>query len=239
MSALWQVNYTLFRDINAPAGHNPLLDALMIFCANDLIFLWILLLLFVWGIPLAWSKRPLSPVEVKVMQERRSAVLWIAIACLLAYGINLLIEQFVFEPRPFIMHHVNLLISHAADGSFPSDHTAWSFAVVGVLLFALLPALLGARHTQTTQKSTGSRVSSISLTHLARIRVPLWLIVLSIVIACSIGFARVYVGVHYPDDILGGAIDGLLAAGIITILGRWLRIPTNAVINFARRVRLA
>ncbi len=239
MSAFWQINYSLFRDINAPAGHNPLLDALMIFCANDLIFLWILLLLFVWGIPLAWSKRPLSSVEVKVMQERQSAVLWVAIACLLAYGINLLIEQFIFEPRPFITYHVNLLISHAADGSFPSDHTAWSFAVVGVLLFALLPTLLAARRTQATQKSTGSTKSTQSPEHLARIRIPIWLIVLSIVIACSIGFARVYVGVHYPDDILGGAIDGLLAAGIITILGRWLRIPTNAVISFARRVRLA
>ena len=236
MSELWQINYSLFRDINAPAGHNPLLDALMIFCANNLIFLWILLLLFVWGIPLAWSKRPLSPVEVKVMQERRSVVLWVAIACLLAYGINLLIEQFVFEPRPFITHHVNLLISHAADGSFPSDHTAWSFAVVGVLLFALLPTLLAARRTQTTQKSTWS---TEYIPHLARIRIPIWLIVLSIVIACSIGFARVYVGVHYPDDILGGAIDGLLAAGIVTILGRWLRIPTNAVIRLASRVRLA
>lgn len=239
MSALWQINYALFRDINTPAGHNPLLDALMIFCANDLIFLWILLLLFVWGIPLAWSKRHLSPVEVKVMQERRAAVLWVAIACLLAYGINLLIELFVFEPRPFITYHVNLLISHAADGSFPSDHTAWSFAVVGVLLFALLPTLLAARRTQTTQKSTGSTESTASPEYLARIRIPMWLIVLSIVIACSIGFARVYVGVHYPDDILGGAIDGLLAAGIITILGRWLRIPTNAVIRLASRVRLA
>jgi undecaprenyl-diphosphatase len=239
VSELWQINYMLFRDINAPAGHNPLLDALMIFSANYLIFLWILLLLFVWGIPLAWSKRPLPPVEVKVMQERRSAVLWIAIASLLAYGINLLIEQFIFEPRPFITYHVNQLISHAADGSFPSDHTAWSFAVVGVLLFALLPTLLAAQRTQTIQKSTGSTEFTKSPEHLARIRIPMWLIVLSIVIACSIGFARVYVGVHYPDDILGGAIDGLLAAGIVTFFGRWLRIPTNAVINFARRVRLA
>jgi undecaprenyl-diphosphatase len=230
MSALWQINYMVFQDINAPAGHNPLFDALMIFCANDLIFLWLLLLLFVWGIPLAWSKRPLSPVEVRVMQERRSAVLWVAIACILAYGFNLLIEQFVFEPRPFVTHHVNLLISHAADGSFPSDHTAWSFAVVGVLLFALLPTLLAARNTQT--------IPGIA-SHLARIRIPLWLIVVAIVIACSIGFARVYVGVHYPDDILGGAIDGLLAAGIVTVLGRWLRIPTNAVLKFAHTLRLA
>ncbi len=230
MSALWQFNYMIFQDINAPAGHNPLLDALMIFCANYLIFFWVLPLLVLWGIPLAWSKRSLSPVEVKVMQERRATVLWVAIASILAYGINLLIEQFVFEPRPFVTHHVNLLISHAADSSFPSDHTAWSFAVVGVMLFALLPALLAARNTQTVRGLAS---------HLARIRIPIWLIVIAIVIACSIGFARVYVGVHYPDDILGGALDGLIAAAIVTLLGRWLRIPTSAVIRFAHALRLA
>lgn len=230
MSALWQFNYMIFQDINAPAGHNPVLDALMIFCANDLIFVWLVPMLVLWGIPLAWSKRPLVPVEAKVMQERRSAVLWIALSCILAYGFNLLIEQFVFEPRPFITHHVNQLISHPADASFPSDHAAWSFAVVGILLFALLPALLAVRRTQTAQELAG---------HLARIRIPMWLIVIAIVIACSIGYARVYVGVHYPDDILGGAIDGLLAAGIVTLFRRWLRTPTNAVLKLAQTLRLA
>ncbi len=230
MSALWQFNYMLFQDINAPAGHNPVLDALMIFGANYLIFVWLVPMLVLWGIPLAWSKRPLLPVETKVMQERRSAVIWIALSCILAYGFNLLIEQFVFEPRPFITHHVNQLISHPADASFPSDHAAWSFAVVGILLFALLPALLAARHTQTAQGLAGQ---------LARIRIPLWLIVIAIVIACSIGYARVYVGVHYPDDILGGAIDGLLAASIVTVFSRWLRIPTNAVLRLAQTLRLA
>lgn len=236
MSALWQFNYMLFRDINAPAGHTPVFDGLMVFCANDLIFLWLLFLLFIWGIPLAWSKRLVTQVEIQVMQERRSAVLWIAVACLLAYGLNLLIEQFVFEPRPFISHHVNLLISHAADGSFPSDHTAWSFAVVGMLLFALLPALLSAQRKQAMQKSTWSGGPA---QHLARIRIPLWLIALSIVIACTIGFARIYVGVHYPDDILGGAIDGLLAGIIVTAFSHWLRTPTYAIIRFAHTLRLA
>jgi len=230
MSALWQFNYMVFQDINAPAGHNPLLDELMIFCANYLIFLWLVPIIVLWGIPGAWSRRPLLPVEAEVMQKRRSVVLWIAIACILAYGFNLLIEQFVFEPRPFITHHVNQLISHPADASFPSDHAAWSFAVVGVLLFALLPSLLAARHIQTVRGLAG---------HLARIRIPMWLIAIAIVIACSIGFARVYVGVHYPDDILGGAIDGLLAAGIVTFFGRWLRIPTNAILRFAHTLRLA
>ena len=54
---------------------------------------------------------------------------------------NLLIEQFVFEPRPFVTHKVHLLVGHAADSGFPSDHTAWSFAVIGMLLFTFVPLL--------------------------------------------------------------------------------------------------
>lgn len=230
MSALWQFNYMVFQGINAPAGHIPWLDGLMIFGANYLIFGYLLIMLVLWGIPVNWSTRQLQPVENEVMKERRSAVIWSGVACIIAYGINLLIEQFVFEPRPFITYHVHQLISHPADGSFPSDHAAWAFAAVGVLLFSLLPFLLEARRKQTAAKSTA---------HLARIRIALFLIALSIVIACIIGFARVYVGVHYPDDILGGAIDGLLAGGIVTALRRWLRIPTDAVLRFAHTLRLA
>jgi undecaprenyl-diphosphatase len=68
---------------------------------------------------------------------------------------------------------------------------------------------------------------------------PLLLMVLAFVIACSIGVARIFVGVHYPGDVLGGAVDGLLAASVITGVWRWLRRPTDAVLLFACRLRLA
>ena len=65
------------------------------------------------------------------------------------------------------------------------------------------------------------------------------LLVVAFVIGCSIGLARIYVGVHYPDDILGGAIDGLLAALLVTVLRRWLWRPTNTVLRFAHTLRVA
>ncbi len=222
MSILTQLNYTLFQDINAHAGEFQGLDALMVFCANVLILFWPIFLLIVWGIPLNWRRRALQPGEAEIVQERRAVVLWVALACLLAYGINLLIEQFVFEPRPFVTHKVHLLISHVADSGFPSDHAAWSFAVLGMLLFV-----------------RRRRIKKGQMFNLVLLNKPLVFIIVAFVIGCSIGLARIFVGVHYPADILGGAIDGLGAAYIVTLLRRWLNRPTYAVLRFAHTLRLA
>ncbi|GAC1565435.1 MAG: undecaprenyl-diphosphatase [Ktedonobacteraceae bacterium] len=229
-SALLRLNYMLFQEINAPAGSHPLFDALMIFCANSLIFCWPLFLLLVWGIPRNWRKRALLPGEAELLQERRAVVLWVVFACLLGYGFNLLLEHLIFEPRPFVTHAVHLLVTHPADDSFPSDHSAWSFAVFGMLLLALIAPTFAVLR----MRSPGGPRSAYTSALIAVV-----LLIASFVIACAIGVARVYVGIHYPGDILGGAIDGLIAALIITLLRQWLRQPTYAVLRFAHRLRLA
>ncbi|HLG61457.1 MAG TPA: phosphatase PAP2 family protein [Ktedonosporobacter sp.] len=218
MSLLIQWNYLLFQAVNAPAGRFPWLDAWMIFCANVLIFFWPLLLLMVWGIPMSWRRRTLRPEAVELLQERRAVVLWVAIACLIAYALNLLIEQFVFEPRPFVSHQVHLLITHSADASFPSDHTAWSFAVVGMLLWNFLPRLLPRKGMHEGK----GLVVDVSL------RRQLWaFLTVAGVMGCAIGVARVFVGVHYPDDIVAGAFDGLLGAYVVTRGRYWLSRPAR------------
>ncbi|QBD74719.1 phosphatase PAP2 family protein [Ktedonosporobacter rubrisoli] len=230
ISTLLNFNYLMFQSINAPAGSNPVLDLFMVFCANSLIFCFPLILLFYWGKPLSWQPRSLSAEEMSIVQQRRSAVLWIAIACVLAFSLNLLIEHFIFEPRPFIAHKVHLLIQHAADGSFPSDHTAWSFAVVGMLAFQLLFAFT------TIQRSSNKGQGNLRL---ALLLLPFCLLLIALGMACLIGFARIYVGVHYPGDILGGACSGMLASCIATALRLCLQRPTEAVIKLAQAIRLA
>jgi undecaprenyl-diphosphatase len=187
------------------------------------------LLLVLWGRPPAWRKQALAPGEVEIVRERRAVVLWVGVACLLAFAFNLFIEHFVFEPRPFVTHKVHLLIQHTADASFPSDHTAWSFAVVGMLLFSLLPVVIAVWRGRRNRDEL----------HPMAFFWPLLLAVLSFVLACSIGVARIFVGVHYPGDVLGGAVDGLLAAALATGIRRWLQRPTDVVLLFARRLRLA
>jgi len=230
MSPLLQFNYALFQAINSHAGIHPWLDALMVFCANYLIFFLPLVMLLMWGRPLSWRKQALSSGEQDILRERRAAVLWVAIACLAAYILNLAIEQVIFEPRPFITHHVHQLISHAADGSFPSDHTAWAFAVTGMFLLQLFPTWRRAReHAGKTGDTTP----------LKALVYPGLITLLALVIGCVIGFARVFVGVHYPSDILGGAVDGLIAAIVMTLLRYLLEKPTRAVLRFAGNIHLA
>jgi undecaprenyl-diphosphatase len=50
-----------------------------------------------------------------------------------------------------------------------------------------------------------------------RLAVPLY------VLAAAIAFSRVYVGVHYPLDVLGGALLGLVVGLVVSRLGPKLR----------------
>jgi undecaprenyl-diphosphatase len=80
------------------------------------------------------------------------------------------------------------LVRVPTDHSFPSGHTATSFAAALVLARAV------PRRA--------------------------WLFY---VLAAAIGFSRIYVGVHYPLDVLGGALVGLLAATALLRLAGGLR----------------
>ncbi|MCS6918002.1 MAG: phosphatase PAP2 family protein [Chitinophagales bacterium] len=50
---------------------------------------------------------------------------------------------------------------------------------------------------------------------------PNWLVVLAVLWAVSIALAQVYVGVHFPADVLGGALLGWLAGQCTGRMARW------------------
>ena len=110
-----------------------------------------------------------------------------AVACadLLSFALKAVIDA----DRPPLRHaSPDPLVHVPTDHSFPSGHTATSFAAALVLARAV------PRRA--------------------------WLFY---VLAAAIGFSRIYVGVHYPLDVLGGALVGLLVATALLRLAGGLR----------------
>jgi undecaprenyl-diphosphatase len=106
-------NLTLFHIINGLAGRDYLLDTAMIFAAQYIIYIFCVYLVYLWF------------VKSKYRQE----VLFAGYGALLGLGINFIITLFYYHPRPFMFPTGILLIPHAPETSFPSDHTTMMFAI--------------------------------------------------------------------------------------------------------------
>jgi undecaprenyl-diphosphatase len=116
---------------------------------------------------------------VAVYLGRWQVFAWVAVADGMAQFSTALIQRAVGRHRP----RVHTLIAEPHSYSFPSGHTASSFACA-VVLVSFAP----------------------------RLRVPLYLL------AALIGLSRAYVGVHYPLDVLGGALWGIVVGTVILYL---------------------
>ena len=189
----------------------------MAFAAQDLIALAPLLVLALWFGFARWSPVAAGP-DWRALGQR--AALAAAGAAVVALALNAVVGHLVFVARPFVTHAAldRLLVAHAADNSFPSDHEAVAAAVATVLVLLV-------RRAKRDGGRDGGWVAVIAL--------------LAIATAALIGFARVYVGVHYPFDIVGGALAGIAAGALL-----WAAIPTlepllGPAIRLAERLRLA
>jgi undecaprenyl-diphosphatase len=237
-------NWRIFRDINSLAGHNATVDGVMVFSANDLILLLPLLAILVWLSVARWSPylRWLRMSFGDALSERarwigQRIAITAALAAAIALGFNILLSKLIYEPRPFVSNPsaVRLLISHAKDASFPSDHEAVAMSIALALVvgaFWLLQAsmrqpLVG----KGAQWSWGSAFKFIAL--------PICFAVVALASASLIGFARVYDGVHYPHDIIGGALCGLIGVIITLALLPLLDNLYRPIIRFAEALRLA
>jgi undecaprenyl-diphosphatase len=110
----------------------------------------------------------------------------VALVLLSTYGgvlLSLFLKDFFERPRPGIVPH--LVDVHSP--SFPSGHSMLS-AVVYLTLGALLA------------RATAERSLKI------------YCLTIPLLLTFVIGFTRVYAGVHYPSDVLGGWAVGLLWA---------------------------
>lgn len=144
--------------------HTPFLDKIMVFITRlgDAGIIWILL----------------SIVLLLIPKTRKSGAVMVAALVVDVLLCNIVLKNLVARTRPYDVNTcVHLLVAKLHDYSFPSGHTAASFASVTALYLA------------------GEK--------------KLWKFAL--VLACLIAISRLYLYVHYPTDVLGGILFGVIS----------------------------
>lgn len=97
------------------------------------------------------------------------------------------------RPRPDIVPH----LSHVASSSFPSAHSMMS-AIIYITLGVLVASVV------------------------ARRRLKAYILSLSFLLTAVVGLSRIYLGVHYPTDVLAGWMAGLAWAFLCWLIAHWL-----------------
>ncbi|MBE7123230.1 undecaprenyl-diphosphatase [Bacillus cereus] len=178
------MNYTVFQWINNFAGSSKLLDTLMIAITNSVPYVAILFMLILW----------FNNGKKENAMRKQYTVLYTTLSVSIALLVNVIIHAVYYHPRPFITHHVNQLVPHAADSSFVSDHSVLVFSIAFVFILR------------------GEKLKYIAL---------IW--------AILVGVSRMYVGVHYPLDILGAAFLTFITSGLVIQSTRILEPLTSFI----------
>ncbi|MBO1308748.1 phosphatase PAP2 family protein [Enterococcus sp. 669A] len=113
-------------------------------------------------------------------KEKPTAIWLAANLVIISGGVNQLLKLFFQRERPTILTH--MVTEHSY--SFPSGHSVTSMILYGTLIFA-----------------AGVIISNKTLQYV--IQVLLGLLIF------GIGLSRIYVGVHFPTDVLGGFLLGI------------------------------
>lgn len=147
--------------------HTPLLDKILAFITSlgNAGIIWIVL-----------------AVVLLILPKTRKTGIIVAAALLMDLVLcNLILKNLVARVRPYDTNTaIAILIKKPLDFSFPSGHTAASFAAMTALFLAKMKKA--------------------------------W--IAALILAVLIAFSRLYFYVHYPTDVLGGAVVGILS-GII------------------------
>ena len=127
--------------------------------------------------------------------ERKYGALWLVMAAAAGGGLlETVLKQLFSRGRPSVVPHLVAVTSP----SFPSGHS-----MLGAVMYLTLGALLARFAT--------------------RRRTRIYLLAVAVLMTAVIGATRVYLGVHYPSDVLAGWCAGLIWALTCWLVARYLQ----------------
>ncbi|MDR3634964.1 MAG: phosphatase PAP2 family protein [Isosphaeraceae bacterium] len=127
--------------------------------------------------------------------DRRFGTLWLVLgATASGFALSSALKAFYRRPRPDVVPH----LMQAYHSSFPSGHSMMS-AVVYLTLGALMTRVFLER------------------------RLKFYVLAVAILLTGLVGASRIYMGVHYPTDVLAGWMAGLVWATCCWLISRRLQ----------------
>ena len=156
------------------------------------------LMVFLTRVKLSWHIILLAALFM-IIRRGKSAFLVIVLA-LFAVGIADVVASGILKPlvqriRPcFVLDHVRLLVSQPRSYSFASSHAANSAAVATVIWIFFY---------------RGPFVEKLFT-------------IIMVLYALAISWSRVYVGVHYPGDVIAGMMIGVCSAMLVYLISSWV-----------------
>jgi undecaprenyl-diphosphatase len=108
---------------------------------------------------------------------------------------SMVLKAYYARPRPSVVPH----LAHVYSSSFPSGHSMLSAVVyltLGSLLAAVMPDL----------------------------KLKIYVLSVAILLSIFVGISRIYLGVHYPTDVLAGWLAGLVWSLLCWLVAHWLQI---------------
>ncbi|KQX49739.1 MULTISPECIES: phosphatase PAP2 family protein [unclassified Streptomyces] len=142
-----------------------------------------------------WAMRALAAVTAALLwwrRERRLA-LWVVGTSLLAAGLQQALKALVGRDRP---HWVDPIDS-ARYAAFPSGHAMTAMVTCGLLLWVV------SLHWRDEWRGWGTLAGA------------------AVVSVLGVGWTRVYLGVHWPSDVLGGWLFGWCCVAVAVLTYRW------------------
>ncbi|RKH33646.1 phosphatase PAP2 family protein [Corallococcus sicarius] len=141
-----------------------------------------------------------------VVARRYRTSLFVLSAIVTGWLLNSVLKSLFNRPRPSVVPHLTETMST----SFPSGHA---------MLSAITYLTLGALTAQFAEHR----------------RVKVYLLSVAILLSVLVGCTRVYLGVHYPTDVLGGWVAGLAWALFVTVAAKGVRRHSPALREEAHR----